>query len=85
MNTTSSNQPTVYMFLPMEVITSPQPIPVVKVSDLTIIPSAQLVRQAVSNLYKKQEVVSDQFIYVKFPFGILDYVYRKFESTTNRN
>ena len=24
-------------------------------------------------MYKKQEVVSDQFIYVEFPFGTLDY------------
>ena len=73
LNAVASNQPTVHMFLPMEVFTSSQKIPVVKVSDLTIIPSAQQVRQAISNLYKKQEMVSDQFSYVKFPFGILDY------------
>ena len=41
--------------------------------DLTMILSAQQVRQAISNLYKKQEAVSDQFSYIKFPFGILDY------------
>ena len=37
LNTVTSNQPTVYMFLPMEVISSPQQIPVVQVDDLTII------------------------------------------------
>ena len=73
LNTVTSNQPTVYMFLPMEVISSPQQIPVVQVDDFTMIPSAQQVRQAISNLYKKQEAVSDQFSYIKFPFGILDY------------
>ena len=57
----------------MEVITSPQPIPVVKVRDLAMIPSAQQVRQAISNLYKKQEEVPNQLSYIKFPFGILDY------------
>ena len=53
LNTVTSNQPTVYMFLPMEVILSPQQIPVVQVDDLTMIPSAQQVCQAISNLYKK--------------------------------
>ena len=55
LNTIASNQPTVYMFLPiaMEVISSPQQIPVVQVNDLTTIPSAQQVRHAISNLYKK--------------------------------
>ena len=72
LNTIASNQPTVYMFLPMEVISSPQQIPVVQVNDLTTIPSAQQVRHAISNLYKKQEAASDQFNYVKFPFGVLD-------------
>ena len=57
MNTFASNQPTVYMLLPMEVISSPQQIPVLKVSDM----------------YKKQEEVPSQYTYVKFPFGILDY------------
>ena len=73
MNTFASNQPTVYMLLPMEVISSPQQIPVLKVSDMSAIPSAQQVRQAISNLYKKQEEVPSQYTYVKFPFGILDY------------
>ena len=57
----------------MEVITSPRQIPVVQVSDLAIIPSAEQVRQAICNLYKNQEAVPHQFSYVKFPFGILDY------------
>ena len=56
----------------MEVISSPQQIPVLKVSDMSAIPSAQQVRQAISNLYTKQEVPS-QYTYVKFQFGILDY------------
>ena len=34
-NTAASKRPTVYMFLPMEVITSPQLIPVVQVRGLT--------------------------------------------------
>ena len=55
LNTVTSNQPTVYMFLPMEVISSPQQIPVVQVDDLTMIPSAQQVRQAISSLYKKRK------------------------------
>ena len=57
----------------MEVITTHQQIPLLQVSDLTTIPSAQQVRQAISNLYKKQEAVPDEFSYVKFPFGILDF------------
>ena len=73
LNTVAGNQPTVYMMLPMEVISSSQQIPVVKVNDLSMIPSAQQVRQAISNLYKKQEAAPDQFNYVKFPFGVLDY------------
>ena len=68
MNTAASKKPTVYMLLPMKVITGPQPIPVFQVSGLTIIPSAQQVRQAMSNLYKTKETVPDQFSYAKFPF-----------------
>jgi hypothetical protein len=71
--TFASKQPTVFMLLPMEVISSPRQIPVFKVSDMSAIPSAQQVRQAISNLYKKQEVVPIHYTYVKFPFGILDY------------
>ena len=55
------------MFLPMEVITSSQPIPVVQVSNLAMILSVQQVHQAISNLYKKQAAVS------VIPFGMLDY------------
>ena len=55
MNTDISKLLTVHMFLPMEVISSPQPIPVVRVNDLTMLPSAQQVRQAISNLYKKKQ------------------------------
>ena len=64
---------TVCIFVPMEVISSSQKMSVVQVSELTKVPSAQQVRQAISNLYKKREKVPDQFCYVKFPFGMLGY------------
>ena len=74
------------MFLPVEVISSPQQIPVVQVNDLTMIPSAQQVRQAISNLYKKQEAASDQFSYVKSHLVYWTMTgYRNYRSTTSRN
>ena len=57
----------------MFTFSSPRQIPVLKVSDMSAIPSAQQVQQAISNLYKKQEEVPSQYTYMKFPFGILDY------------
>ena len=53
-NTGASKKPTVYMFLPMKVMTSPQPISLIQVGDLTIIHSTQQVRQAISNLFKNK-------------------------------
>ena len=86
LNTVTSNQPTVYMFLPMEVISSPQQIPVVQVDDLTMIPSAQQVRQAISNLYKnrKQCHISSVALNSHLVYWTMT-GYRNYKSTTSRN
>ena len=61
------------MFLPMEIITVPERIKVVKVASLTEIPSETQVRQAISKMYKTQEEHPHEFSYMKFPFGMIDY------------
>ena len=62
------------MFLPMEVVVSPVEIDTVHLGSLTEIPSLGLVTRAISMLCKKKESTSsDSYVYMKFPFGTLDY------------
>ena len=64
---------TVCMALPMEVVTLTEIGKVVEVGSLAKIPSDAQVRRAISNLYKEKEKHPDKFVYIKFPFGLVDY------------
>jgi len=57
----------------MEVASSEGEQPVVHLEKLKEIPSFHNVTQAISMLYKRKEVSSDSFVYIKFPFGMIDY------------
>ena len=64
---------TVCMFLPMEVVSMLQRIKVIEFGTLIEIPCELQVRQAISNLRKKQSNYPDKFSHIKFPFGIIGY------------
>ena len=57
----------------MEAVVSKVEKPVVHPRGLTEIPSLHSVTQAISVLCKQKEVSMKIFVYIKFPFGLLDY------------
>ena len=57
----------------MEAVVFKAEQPVVLPKGLKEIPSLHGVTQAISMLCKKKEVSIDSFVYIKFPFGMVDY------------
>ena len=57
----------------MEAVVSKVEKPVVHPQGLTEIPSLRSVTQAISVLCKQTEVSMKIFVYIKFPFGLMDY------------
>ena len=69
-----TTRPPVRMLFPMETLVSNTKIDITHPGSLTEIPSFGVVTQAISMLYKKRETINnDLFVYVKFPFGVLDF------------
>ena len=57
----------------MEAVVSKVEKPVVHPQGLTEIPSIRSVTQAISVLCKQTEVSMKNFVFIKFPFGLMDY------------
>ena len=55
-----------------EIVAAVELLDTVEMSCLTLIPSAAQVRQENSMLCKRQEKKSNKFVYVKFPFGMMN-------------
>ena len=62
------------MFLPMKVVISEKEIDIVQPNTLSEIPSLNIVTKAISMLYKEEEKNNNNFLYIKFPFGVLDLI-----------
>ena len=58
---------------PFEVLSGECRQDLVEINDIREIPSEFQVRQAITELYKKGEESPDKCVYIKFPYGIMDY------------
>ena len=65
--------PPIFTSISMEAVVSKVEMPVVHPKGLKEIPCLRTVTQAISMLCKKEEVSIDNFVYIKFPFGMIDY------------
>ena len=61
------------MYLPMEIVAATEMLDTVEMNSLSMIPSEAQVRQAISMLCKRKEKDTNKYVYVKFPFGMMDY------------
>ena len=59
-------------FISRELIRSAEKLKVTNQECIGVIPTQQQVRDAIAHLEQEQEKTPEQFIYIKFPFGLLD-------------